>query len=312
MVRAAVTHGCAAVFAALVVLLLTGCAPQATGGGDDPGQSAPPASPDLPGPVDRYVALGDSYTSAPLVPVTDVANGCFRSTGNYPALVARVLGAHLVDRSCGGATTAHLWRRQFPAVPPQLSAVTPGTDLVTLGIGGNDGGVFGRMLSACTRAGSGAASPSGSSTPCRDRMATADGGDLLLDAVAAGRDDVVRAVRAIERRAPRAEVLLVGYPRLLTAGRTCPELPLAAGDYAYVERVNRGLNDNLRYAARRTGASYVDVWAASRRHDICSDQPWVNGSRTDRQRAAAFHPFAMEQEAVAQLVVRALRQASAP
>lgn len=299
MVRAAVSRA-SVVLLALVALLTTGCAIAGVDSGGTAGRGVVTASPDAPGPVGRYVALGDSYTSAPLVPVTDVANGCFRSTGNYPARVADALGAHLVDRSCGGATTRHLWTAQYPAVPPQLSAVTPRTDLVTLGIGGNDGGVFGRMLSACARAGAHA------ETSCRDRMATAAGGDLLLDAVASARPVLVRAVRAIHHRAPHARVLLVGYPRLLAAGHTCPRLPLAAGDYAYVEQVNRALDDNLAYAARRAGATYVDVWAASRGHDICSADPWVNGSRTDRRRAAAFHPFAAEQQAVADLVVRAL------
>ena len=44
----------------------------------------------------RYVALGDSYTAAPLVPDTDTTNGCLRSTNNYPALVAAALGTELV------------------------------------------------------------------------------------------------------------------------------------------------------------------------------------------------------------------------
>ena len=36
----------------------------------------------------HYVALGDSYTAAPFVPLTDVADGCFRSSNNYPNLIA--------------------------------------------------------------------------------------------------------------------------------------------------------------------------------------------------------------------------------
>ena len=85
-----------------------------------------------------YVALGDSYRAAPLVPVTDVANGCFRSSNNYPSIVAKKLGAVLDDRRCGGARTVDFRRRQFPDVPPQLSAVKPDVDLVTIGVGGND------------------------------------------------------------------------------------------------------------------------------------------------------------------------------
>lgn len=303
MVRPAPPRLALVVLAALTALLLAGCGTGTSDADNAAQRGVVPTAPDGSGPVQRYVALGDSYTSAPLVPVTDVANGCFRSSGNYPARVARTLGAHLVDRSCGGAATTHLWHRQSPGVPPQLRAVNGRTDLVTLGIGGNDGGVFHRMLSTCA----GANARTDGATPCRDRMTTPDGVDRLLDTVARARSGLVRAVREIHRRAPHARVLLVGYPRLLSTRSTCGKLPLAAGDYGYVERVNRALDENLRYAARRAGATYVDVWAASRGHDICADRPWVNGAQTDQQRAAAFHPFATEQQAVASLVAKALR-----
>ena len=94
----------------------------------------------------KYVALGDSYVAAPLVPVTDVANGCFRSSNNYPSTVAKKLGARLDDRSCGGARTTDFRRSQFPDVPPQLTAIKPGVDLVTIGVGGNDESVFGKLV----------------------------------------------------------------------------------------------------------------------------------------------------------------------
>ena len=293
---------------ALAALVLAGCGAGSAQAHDSSDHGTDrrdvPASPGVPSRVHRYVALGDSYTAAPLVPVTDVANGCYRSTGNYPSRIARTLGAHLVDRSCSGATTTHLWRRQSPTVPPQLRAVNARTDLVTLGIGGNDAGVFRRMLKTCARADA----RTEGARPCRDRMRSPTGRDRLLDAVGEARAKVVRAVQEIRQRAPHARILLVGYPQLLASGRTCEQLPLAPGDYPYVERVNRALDQNLRYAADQTRSTYVDVWTASRGHDICSDQAWVNGSQTDRQRATAFHPFAAEHQAVASLVVKALRR----
>ena len=80
------------------------------------------------------------------MPVTDVAKGCFRSSNNYPSVVAKKLGAVLDDRSCGGARTADFRRNQFPDVPAQLTAVKPGVDLVTIGVGGNDEAVFSRLV----------------------------------------------------------------------------------------------------------------------------------------------------------------------
>ena len=39
--------------------------------------------------------------------------------------------------------------------------------------------------------------------------------------------------------------------------------------------------------------------AVSTGHEVCSSDPWVNGSTTDESAALAFHPFAAGQEAVA-------------
>ena len=54
-----------------------------------------------------YVSLGDSYTSAPLVPnPTGNPIGCGRSTNNYPSDVARTIApSSFTDASCASATT---------------------------------------------------------------------------------------------------------------------------------------------------------------------------------------------------------------
>ena len=53
--------------------------------------------------------MGDSYTAAPFVPLTDIADGCFRSSNNYPHLLAADLHIEdLRDRSCSGASTSDL------------------------------------------------------------------------------------------------------------------------------------------------------------------------------------------------------------
>ena len=40
-----------------------------------------------PDEVTEYVAIGDSYTAAPVVPITDLENPCLRSNHNYPNLI---------------------------------------------------------------------------------------------------------------------------------------------------------------------------------------------------------------------------------
>jgi len=253
-------------------------------------------------PVLRYVALGDSYTAAPLVPPTDTSTVCLRSRRNYPALVTEAVpGARLTDVSCSGATTLNATTpQQSPtgAVPPQLRAVRRNTDVVTIGLGGNDESLFGTLLGRCTEL----ATQDPQGRPCTDELE--DGIDGTLDRI---RDNLVAVVARVRRRAPDAQVLLVGYPQIVPASGTCPDLPLAAGDYPFVRTVNERLTRAVAQAAAAADAEYVDVWTPSAGHDICGAEPWINGRVTKVAQALAYHPLAVEQEAVADLVLDLVR-----
>lgn len=235
------------------------------------------------------------------MPVTDVAGGCFRSSANYPALAAKALGMVLDDRACGGAQTEDVTRAQHPGVPPQQTALTARTELVTVGLGGNDGGVFRTLVGGCF-----GQRPSRSGGTCSVTL-DASGRSRLLASLGRTERRLVAVLRLVHQRAPRARVLAVGYPQLVSSAHVCALLPFTRADYAFGERVNHGLSEAVRRAAQAAGATYVDVWRASRGHDICSKDPWVNGPRTDQRRAAAYHPFAVEQAAVARLVEAAAR-----
>jgi hypothetical protein len=248
----------------------------------------------------RYVALGDSYTAAPLVPDTDTTNGCLRSTNNYPALVAAALGTELVDVSCSGADTASMvgfQQTNEEAKPPQFDALTDDTDLVTLG---NDFNLFGTLVGTCAQLRS--ADPTGS--PCSDRYSEGASDELTrqLDDIGS---HVAAVVAGIRERAPEARVIVVGYPQIIPARGSCSKLlPLALGDYPFARRVSAGLAAAVKKGAR--DAEYVDLFGPSAGHDICSDDPWINGANTDPARALAFHPFAEEQQAAAELVLAKL------
>ena len=275
-----------------------------------PEQSAPTPDADVPTATDagryaRYVALGDSYTAAPLVPETDVTNGCLRSTNNYPALVAAGLpGTELVDVSCSGADSSSMVGIQQTGdqpQPPQFDALTEDTDLVTVGIGGNDFNLFATLIGTCARLRS--SDPQGA--PCEERF-TSGGTDQLARELREIRGHVAAIVTGIRDRAPHARVVVVGYPQILPDHGTCRSLlPLATGDYPYARRINEGLAAAVQRGAHKADA-YVDTFGPSAGHDICADDPWINGRATDPNRALAFHPFAAEQKAVAQLVLDAL------
>ena len=289
---------------AAAALLLSGCT------SPGPSASAPSSSPSLPA-VERYVALGDSFSAGPLIPTSDLAGGCLRSDHNYPSLVAEELDVpDFVDVTCSGATTRDLTRVQptfgDARIPPQLRSVTADTDLVTIGIGGNDLGLFGTLVQTCTSLR--ASDPAGS--PCARRLA--DRGPDLAAATRVISNRVTTSLRAIHAKAPEATVLLVGYLRLVPDRGSCGRLPLAKGDYAEGRRISRVLDRALAQAARRAGVRFVDMYDASRGHDICSDEPWVNGRTTYQERALAYHPFAAGMRADADQVLTALGRSRPP
>lgn len=301
--------------AALAAASLAGCSD--SGSEADPGDLAsqaptPTSTPSLPADreeraqVDSYVALGDSFTAAPLITTPQAGNGCLRSTRNYPTLVAEALDAHLEDRSCSGAETGDLTgpQRTFAGtVPAQLGALEADTDLVTMGIGGNDFTIFGTLV-RCVELG--AEDPDGA--PCTTAYGE-DGVAALERQVTRIGDRLASAIAEVRDRAPDAEVVVVGYPRVIPPAASCPELlPLASGDRALLAGLNRRLADVERRVAGEAEVAYVDLYAASKGHDICSDEPWVNGRSTVPGVGLAYHPLAAGQQAAAQLVLDALEQ----
>ena len=270
-----------------------------------------------PAPVD-YVALGDSFSAGPLVPdARSDPPGCFRSTNNYPAYLAGYLGVRSYrDVTCSGAQTRDLQRPQQLAfgqtAPAQLDALSAGTDLVTVGIGGNDFGLFGSIVGTC-----GALrdrDPRGA--PCRRSFTRRVAGrpvDTKARDARRVEDRLARVLRAVARRAPEADVYVVGYPRLLPEHGSCAAVSFAAGDYPWGRRVQRLLNDSLSGAAERSGATFVDLYPASLTHDACAgSRAWVNGSQTLFGLAAGFHPFQEGMRGMAGAVHAAITGEPAP
>ncbi len=286
--------------AVVLTVLLAGCSAAGDAAGDAAGAEPSRSRSDTPeattaaAAVSVYAALGDSYTSAPLVPTTDLAEGCFRSDGNYPSLLEdRLEPDQFVDVSCSAADTDDVTGPQATAggrgrVPAQLRAVPRDADLVTVGIGANDEGLFARLI-ACVR--------DNAEAGCSAALASS--GEVLRRT----RDRVAEVLDAIESRAPKATVVLIGYPRLVAPESPCPLVPAPAERLDELAQVEVALDRSLQAAARSASAEYVDMHEASNGHEVCSPDPWVNGRRTDQERALAYHPFAVGQQAVAERVV---------
>jgi lysophospholipase L1-like esterase len=257
-----------------------------------------------------YAALGDSYTSSPLLPTQSMSPlGCLRSAKSYPVLVAKALHPRgFADVSCYGASTADLTRPERTVLgtnPPQLNAVRKADSLVTVQIGGNDVG-FDRIIVTCGLLS--LTDPFGA--PCKAHY-TSGGTDRLARAVSRTAPKVAAALRRVRRRAPHARIMVVGYPDVLPVhGTGCwPQVPVARGDLAYLNGLEHKLNRMLARQAAASGDSYVNTYAGSIGHDACQRPgvSWVEGL-IPTSLAIPFHPNALGARAMARRVVAALRQ----
>jgi hypothetical protein len=221
-------------------------------------------APSMAGAASSYVSLGDSYTSGPFI--LPFASGapleCLQSARNYSHLAASALGLSLRDVSCSGATTENLTTTaQYSDQPPQLDALSSSTQVVSVGIGGNDKGLFLNTLITC-----GAEDlvfPFG--TPCKDTY-----GHKLAEEIVEDGPVVGGALHQIHVISPSAKVFVVGYPDILPQSGNCwPTVPLTTGDVAYLNGMEKELDAMLSSEASANGASYVDTYTPSIGHDAC-------------------------------------------
>lgn len=261
-----------------------------------------PASFTAAGPV---VALGDSYTAGLLLPldVTAKTPGCFRSTASYASLVAKRLRAPtFTDAACESAGVAALTSPEVTAAgvnPPQLDALSPDDSLVMLTLGGDDLG-FTHVLDACMML-----SFSHDGAPCRARYQA-----QLPGKIAAEKLKMTAALSAIHRKAPRARVLLLGYPDLFPRHDGCwPTVPFTTGDVAFLRSAEVMLNTMLADAATATGTTFVDTYTITLGHDVCQDARVKDVEGLIPTSAAySFHPNARGQAAMAGRVLAVLRR----
>lgn len=258
--------------------------------------------------VHRYVALGDSYAS-----VGDVQDwrtdpiGCARATDNYASdLAAAIHPQAFVDITCGGAVTGDMTASQSVPLgsnPPQFSALTTDTDLVTVTIGGNDIG-FGSIVTRCATLS--ITNPFGN--PCQ-RHYTAGGSDELQAAIAATAPKIDAVLAGIRSRAPHARIVVVGYLRILPpAGGCWPLVPIAAGDVPWLNTIEHSLNTMLGTEAAAHGALSVNPGETTG-HDACHlpGNKWVEGLIPTSTSIVPVHPNGAGQAHVAGLVADVLR-----
>lgn len=285
---------------------------------DDPDETLS----DLP-PGSEYVALGDSYSAGYGLsdPTRLPTSACGQSARDYPHRLAARFGLDLTDVTCAGATSRDVVSgHQFRGVPPQVSALSEDTRLVTLTIGGNDADLFGTAASCLALSSRGPVFSGRDAPSCRSTLVHDGVDDLdvrIRSRVALGIADTLAAVR---QAAPNAVVVFLGYPAIFPDAAHTPAggcfrsaldlgslvgsfprdtYPFTNGDVRYLHGVQESLNEVSASAAEAAGVPFVDVFAASQAHSACAtDDPYVAGvslsgagdlSRIDME-PGALHP----------------------
>jgi hypothetical protein len=251
-----------------------------------------------------YAAMGDSYTSAPGVqpPSATAPPQCGQSEVNYPHLVAKALNLTLTDVSCGGAKTEDFTMEQFPGVtPPQFDALTPTTEVVSVGMGGNDHNLFATTLRVCTETDAGQPNVG---APCREKLE-----GFVTKTFEENVEPQEQALREIKEKSPMATVFVVGYPEVTPAKGYCPEaIPWTSGDLKWFHnQVQKRGNTLIKQGAKRNHAIFVDTFGPSKGHNLCEPvgTRWIEpliGSLTK----VPVHPNAAGEEADARDVERSM------
>lgn len=261
-------------------------------------------------PAGPVVALGDSYTAGDMMPMSLDSRplGCLRSSAAYPVLVAKALGASadFINAACTNAGVKDMTgsqRTYLGTNPPQFSVLARDDSLVMLSLGGDDMG-FLDVIRTCMAL----SVTDVSGSPCRKHF-TSGGTDQLAGRVVAEAPKLTAVLESIRSLAPRARVLLVGYPALLPQRGGCwPAVPITDGDIAYLRGIAAQLNAMLAQAAATAGATFVNTYAPTIGHDFCQ-----NGNVRDFEGmiptslALPFHPNARGQSAMAAAVLAALQ-----
>ena len=233
----------------------------------------------------EYVSLGDSWTADVVILNSDgppddthAPMDCAQSHQNYPKIVAAAIRVKTHrDASCGSAKTDHFTQPQtdLPAGgtnPPQFDRLTRTTDLVTVGIGGNDAGIASAGLDCLNFipvdnpiSDSGPGLPFGG---CKAKY-TAGGRDQLSEQIRAAEPKLVRAFQAIRRISPKARILALDYIGVIPNHGCYPTVPASDEDMAYIHEKFIELNAMVERAALAGGAEFVRTYEAGFGHDLC-------------------------------------------
>lgn len=202
-----------------------------------------------------YVALGDSYASGVGGGDYDSDSGdCKRSANAYPELWNSANSPGSFDFvACSGATTDDV-------LSGQLDPLNESTELVSISIGGNDAG-FADAMTTCVTQGEAA---------CLERLEEAK--SYITDTLPGKLDSTYEAITA---KAPSAQVVVLGYPRMYQLEGEC-SVGLSEEARAAINSTSDTLSETISARAGAHGFDYGDVRPAFSGHEICSSDEWLH------------------------------------
>ena len=221
-----------------------------------------------------YVALGDSYSSGlGAGDYVSSSGSCDRSTNAYPEQWAAAESpVSFVSVACAGATTADV-------LGGQVSALGAGTTLVSITIGGNDAG-FSSVMETCVLR---------STSSCLNAVSAARA--FIISQLPARLNATLQAIRA---HAPRAKIVLLGYPDLYDLSKSSTCIGLSTRDRFALDGGADALDKALGTAAANNGDTFADVRGQFGGHEICDSGSWLH-SVDIFALSSSYHPNASGQ-----------------
>jgi GDSL-like Lipase/Acylhydrolase family len=294
-------------------------------------------------PAVDYVALGDSYQSGeglgPFYANSDEPDadapqdGCHRSPSAYgPLVFSNRVTAHPGNdefhfEACSGAVMDDVTggtsgtSEDFSEVPQlKQGYLDSNTTLVTIGIGGNDAR-FSDILKGCIATLTDCTAPG-------FKLTTGQGVDpealtTFEPKVINGLEPQLRALYAtIKSLAPNAQVIVVGYPHVVTTGAERTSDPLcnfSPNDLTFFQNSNDLLDSDESAEAAANAVTFLNPVATFTGHEACvplSSNEWINGVvaasdfNSDGLKApgdGSFHPKTVGQQKLAALIEPSLK-----
>jgi hypothetical protein len=224
-----------------------------------------------------YLALGDSFTSgegelSDSYYLGGANDRCHVSSRSYPFLLGELWGISTHSTACSGATmqtaNGNAARSNQPNQIQELELRAPYVS--TLGIGGNDAGLIGKLKDCL-----GIDTCSWANNP-QSRYQTAMEIKSLFPHL--------KNFYVDTKMKTLGPVIVIGYPRIISSQAGCSSMIgtlLNETERAFMNQAIHYLNQVMQAAARNVGIEYADIQGALSGGELCTsfESPLVNAIR---------------------------------